>query len=91
LGYNTFVHGSKTRNLSVQLSLSQLAKPLCLIIAYVFSSTKLEIRAEQILPGSEGRGERRRGGGGGGKFGKTPSNWRVGSMICSFFPSVRRI
>jgi hypothetical protein len=39
-----------------------------LIIAYVFSSTKLEKRAEQVLPGSEevvwreGRG---RGGGGG--------------------------
>jgi hypothetical protein len=33
-----------------------------LIIAYTFSSTKLEIRAEQILPGSErvgGRGRRR--------------------------------
>jgi hypothetical protein len=31
---------------------------------YVFSSTKLEIRAEQILPGREGgggMGERRRG------------------------------
>jgi hypothetical protein len=29
-----------------------------LIIAYVFSSTKLEKRAEQVLPGSEGvRGE----------------------------------
>jgi hypothetical protein len=27
---------------------------LCLlIIAYVFSSTKLEIRAEQVLPGSK--------------------------------------
>jgi hypothetical protein len=25
---------------------------------YVFSSTKLEIRAEQVLPGSEGRGGR---------------------------------
>jgi hypothetical protein len=34
---------------------------LFLIIAYVFSSTKLEIRAEQVLPGSEGRwGERER-------------------------------
>jgi hypothetical protein len=33
---------------------------LCLpYYAYVFSSTKLEIRAEQVLPGSEGkRGER---------------------------------
>jgi hypothetical protein len=32
---------------------------LCLpYYAYVFSSTKLEIRAEQVLPGSErGRGE----------------------------------
>jgi hypothetical protein len=27
-----------------------------LIIAYVFSSTKLVIRAEQVLPGSEGCG-----------------------------------
>jgi hypothetical protein len=26
--------------------------------AYVFFSTKLEIRAEQVLPGSEGSGER---------------------------------
>jgi hypothetical protein len=32
--------------------------------AYVFSSTKLEIRAEQVLPGSEGRREREDGGGG---------------------------
>jgi hypothetical protein len=31
-------------------------------MAYVFSSTKLEIRAEQILPGSEGgKGEERVG------------------------------
>jgi hypothetical protein len=30
-----------------------------LIIAYVFSSTKLEIRAEQVLPGSEGSGKER--------------------------------
>jgi hypothetical protein len=49
------VHGSNARNLSVYLSLSQLAKTLCLsIIAYVFSSTKLEKRAEHFLPGSEG-------------------------------------
>jgi hypothetical protein len=36
-----------------------------LIIAYVFSSTKLEIRAEQVLSGSkggEGRGEQGRNG-----------------------------
>jgi hypothetical protein len=48
------VHGSNARNLSVELSLSQLAKTLCFIIAYVFSSTKLEKRAEQVLPGSKG-------------------------------------
>jgi hypothetical protein len=36
-----------------------------LIIAYVFSSTKLELREEQVLPGSEGgRGEREGVGGG---------------------------
>jgi hypothetical protein len=35
---------------------------LCLT-AYVFSSTQLEIRAEQVLPGSEGGWrEERRGG-----------------------------
>jgi hypothetical protein len=31
----------------------KLAKMICLIIAYVFSSTKLEKRAEQVLLGSE--------------------------------------
>jgi hypothetical protein len=31
-----------------------------LIIVYVFSSTKLEKRAEQVLPGSEGGGEERK-------------------------------
>jgi hypothetical protein len=40
---------------SLHSSLSQLAKLFVfLIIAYVFSSTKLEIKAEQVLPGSEG-------------------------------------
>jgi hypothetical protein len=40
---------------------------LCLpYYAYVFSSTKLEIRAEQVLPGIErGRQGESRGGGGG--------------------------
>jgi hypothetical protein len=32
-----------------------------LIIAYVFSSTKLEKRAEQVLPGSEGSVDEREG------------------------------
>jgi hypothetical protein len=31
------------------------------IIAYVFSLTKLEKRAEQVLPGSEGAWEKERG------------------------------
>jgi hypothetical protein len=43
-----------------------------LIIAYVFSSTKLVIRAEQILPGSEGRWGEREGAGGRGRNG--PNN-----------------
>jgi hypothetical protein len=34
---------------------------LKIIIAYVFSSTKLEKRPEQILPGSKGVGGKRRG------------------------------
>jgi hypothetical protein len=38
---------------------------LCLpYYAYVFSSTKLEIRAEQVLPGSKGGGGKRMGEGG---------------------------
>jgi hypothetical protein len=58
LGCDTFVHGSNARNLSVSLSLSPLAKMICLpYYACVFSSTKLEIRAEQVLTGSGGVGE----------------------------------
>jgi hypothetical protein len=34
-----------------------------IIISYVFSSTKLERRAEQVLPGSEGGGGVRQGQG----------------------------
>jgi hypothetical protein len=58
MGWNTCVHKSSARNISVQLSLTQLAKTLFLpYYAYIFSTTKLEIRAEQVLPGSEwGRG-----------------------------------
>jgi hypothetical protein len=52
------VHGSNARNLSVKLSLSQLAKTLCLSYCLcLLSSTKLEKRAEQILPGSKGLGD----------------------------------
>jgi hypothetical protein len=60
LGCNTFVRESNARTLSVLLSLTQLAKMLCLPYhAYVFSSTKLEIMAEHDLPGTErGRWER---------------------------------
>jgi hypothetical protein len=51
------VHGSNVRNLSVYLSLSQLAKTFVfLIIVYIFSSTELEKRAKQVLPGSKGEG-----------------------------------
>jgi hypothetical protein len=43
-----------------------------LIIAYVFSSTKLEKRAEQILPGSKGgEGEKE---GAGGRVRNDPNN-----------------
>jgi hypothetical protein len=42
-----------------------------LIIAYVFSSTKLEKRAEQVLPGSEQGGKRRRGCGQGKEMAQT--------------------
>jgi hypothetical protein len=57
MGHNTWVHESNSRNLSVKLSLTQLAKMLCLLYyAYVISSTKLVIRAEQDLPGTDGGG-----------------------------------
>jgi hypothetical protein len=42
-----------------------------LIIAYVFSSTKLEIRAKQVLPGREGLGGEGRDVGYGGKMAQT--------------------
>jgi hypothetical protein len=41
----------------------KLAKKVCLIISYVFSSTELEKRAEQVLPGSERVGEKEGAGG----------------------------
>jgi hypothetical protein len=44
------VHGSKARNLYPKLEKCHVF----LIISYVFSSTELEKRAEQVLPGSEG-------------------------------------
>jgi small ligand-binding sensory domain FIST len=44
---------------------------LCLPYAYVFSSTKLVIRAEQDLPGSGGEGGEGRGGGQGGEMTQT--------------------
>jgi hypothetical protein len=41
--------------LGISLSLSQASEnAIFLIISYVFSSTKLEKRAEHVLPGSEG-------------------------------------
>jgi hypothetical protein len=54
MGSNTEVHESNSRNLSVQLSLTQLAKMLCLsYYVYVFSSTKSVMRAEWNLPETE--------------------------------------
>jgi hypothetical protein len=60
MGHNTWVHESNSRNLSLLISLTQLAKTLCLsYYAYVLSSTKSVIRAERDLPEiEEGRGER---------------------------------
>jgi hypothetical protein len=67
------VHGNNARNLSVQLSLTQLAKTLCLpYYAYVFSSTKLEIRADRFC--LEVRGEGRRGCGKGTWGRNDPNN-----------------
>jgi hypothetical protein len=39
------------------ISLYSYPRYVFLIIAYVFSSTKLEIRAEQVLPGRKASGE----------------------------------
>jgi hypothetical protein len=44
--------------------LNQQKRFVFLIIAYVYSSTKLEKRAEQVLPGSEGDGGEKEGTGG---------------------------
>jgi hypothetical protein len=55
VGCNTEVNGSNARNLSVQLSLSQTSKMLCLIISYVLSSTKSENK-RVVLPGRRGGG-----------------------------------
>jgi hypothetical protein len=55
MGHNTRVHENNSRNLSVQLSLTQLAKKLCLpYYAYILYSTKSVIRAEQDLLKTEG-------------------------------------
>jgi hypothetical protein len=40
---------------------------LCLIIAYFYSSTKLEKSAEQVLPGSKEEGSKGWGWGAGGE------------------------
>jgi hypothetical protein len=52
--------------LGISLSLSQASgNAVFLIISYVFSSTKLEKRAEHVLPGSEGGTRTGRGSGAG--------------------------
>jgi hypothetical protein len=61
---NTYVHGTNARNFHVWLSLFSEQKPfVLLIIVYTLSSTKLNIKAEQVLPGSEGVGMRGSGWG----------------------------
>jgi hypothetical protein len=61
---NTYVHGSKTRNLPIKLSLPQLAKPLVLPInVYTLSSIKLEIRQNSFCLEARGWGEREVAGG----------------------------
>jgi hypothetical protein len=59
------VHGSNAgESLCIAiLNHNQQKHFVSLIIAFVFSPTKLEIRAEQILPGSEEGGGRGRGRG----------------------------
>jgi hypothetical protein len=72
MGRNTCVHERNARNISVLPSLTQLAKMLCLpYYAYVFSSTKLVIRAEQDLPGTEAGREGQGGEGGAGVMTQT--------------------
>jgi hypothetical protein len=60
MGCKTFVHKSNTRNISALLSLSQLEKCFIFFIMLMsFLQKELEIRAEQVLPGSERlRGEK---------------------------------
>jgi hypothetical protein len=51
-----------------------------LIIVYTLSSTKLEIKAEQFLPGSKGMGGVREGlGGEGGGWGRNGTN-----IVCTY-------
>jgi hypothetical protein len=51
---------------------------ICLLYyVYVFSATKLEIRAEQVLPESEGRRGEKVGEGTGGGRRKDPNNVRT--------------
>jgi hypothetical protein len=58
----------KTNKQTKRIMSMQLAKPFCLpYYACVFSSTKLVIRAEQDLPGTEGGRGGENGGGGQGR------------------------
>jgi hypothetical protein len=53
-------HRSNARNVSYSYPYLKVAKPLCLsYYCYVFSSTKLENRVEQVLPYQGGRGRGR--------------------------------
>jgi hypothetical protein len=73
LGCNTHENRSNARNLCIAILISNKQKCyVFLIIGYVFSSTKLEKRAEHILPGSEGDEGEKEGVDAGGRNG--PNN-----------------
>jgi hypothetical protein len=63
------VHESNDRNLSVQLSLSQLAKTLCL--SYYCLCLLFNKIGEKVVPGIEGRWRERKGGRHGGEMAQT--------------------
>jgi hypothetical protein len=64
------VYGSNARNLCIAILISASKNAVFLITAYIFSSTKLEKRAEQVLPGSKLGGDEG-GAGQGGEMNQT--------------------
>jgi hypothetical protein len=60
VGCNTLLHGNNARNLSVSLPHAS-KNAISFYYSYIFSSTKLEKRAKQLLPRSKGGGGRGQG------------------------------